>query len=168
MGVDIYASEGTLEEVGLSGNHRANAVCHGVKYSVGENWSVMPFDLVHDCAEPMGFVVSDSDDRLVFITDTGYCRYRIDGMTMLMIESNFSEEILANNVAAGRVDRSRARRVHENHMSIERVLDFLVANDTSRLREVRLLHLSSENSDEVMFRRLVQKATGLPVVIETE
>ena len=166
MGVDIYSSTGTLDEIGLSGHHRANVVCHAVNHSVGRDWWIAPFNLVHDSAEPTGFLISSKGDAVTFITDTAYCEYVLPPCNILMIEANYSETILAANVDAGRIEPARAKRVLQNHMSLERVLDFLAANDTSRLREIRLLHLSDGNSDAKEFRKTVQKATGIPVFVE--
>lgn len=166
MGVDIYASKGTLEEVGLSGHHRANVVCHAVNHSVGRDWWIAPFNLVHDSAEPMGFLISSKGDTVTFITDTAYCEYVLPSCNILMIEANYMESILAANVESGCVAQSRARRIRENHMSIGRVLDFIKANDMSKCRTIHLLHLSDGNSNADLFKRLVQEATGIPTFVE--
>jgi phosphoribosyl 1,2-cyclic phosphodiesterase len=166
-GIDVYASHGTLEAVGLSGHHRANVICHAVNHVIANGWIVVPFHLVHDAAEPMGFLISNGESSMVFITDTAYCKYRMPRpMDIIMIEANYSEAILAANVDAGRIDPARAKRVRENHLSIERVLDFLKANDTSKCRQIHLLHLSDGNSDADLFKRMVQEATGTPVYVE--
>ena len=133
----------------------------------GWKWSVQPFETVHDAPGSVGFVISDEKDSLVFITDTAYCKYTFPFITILMIEANYSEEILAANIEAGRIDPARAKRVRENHLSIERVIELLRANDRSRLREVRLLHLSDGNSDEALFKEMVKKVVGVPVCVES-
>ena len=83
-----------------------------------------------------------------------------------MIEANYSEAILAANVEAGHIDQSRAKRVRENHMSIERVLDFLKANDMSKCRAIHLLHGSESCSDSTLFKKIVQESTGIPTFVE--
>lgn len=169
-GVDVYCTKGTFAECNVKSNfHRFNPVGENEFFHVGP-WRLRTFDTVHDCEGSVGFVVHEpgEGDRLVFITDTGYCRYTFPGMTHLMVEANFSEEILSANVDAGRIDKARARRVRENHFSIERVVDLLKANDLSRLREIRLLHLSSGNSNEAMFKRMIQEVAGVPVIVEGE
>ena len=70
------------------------------------------------------------------------------------------------NVEAGHIDPARAKRTRENHMSIERVIDFCKAQDLSRCRHIHLLHLSDGNSDADLFKRMVQEATGIPVSVE--
>ena len=169
-GIDVYCTEETFN---AAAPDLSESLYHKVlpnrKYHFGGwKWTVQAFETVHDAPGSVGFVVSDGVDKLVCITDTGYCRYFFKGMTMLMIEANYSEEILAANIEAGKIDPARAKRVRENHMSIERVIELLRANNRSRLREVRLLHLSDGNSDEGLFKEMVKRVVGVPVYVEGE
>ena len=125
------------------------------------------FDTVHDAEGSLGFeVYDDTGDKLVFLTDTAYCKYTFIGIKVLMIEANYMESILAANVESGCVAQSRAKRIRENHMSIGRVLDFIKANDMSKCRAIHLLHLSDGNSNADLFKRMVQEATGIPTFVE--
>lgn len=166
-GIDIYASAGTLLELGIEHHHRAHRVTHASSKVIGNRWLVTPFNMVHDAAEPLGFMVGNGRSSLVFITDTAYCQYRMPRPAdIIMIEANFSEEILAENMTPGVILPSLAKRVRENHLSIERVIDFLKANDLSRCQSIHLLHLSDGNSDADLFKTMVMEATGIPVVVE--
>lgn len=166
-GVDVYAHQETFEWCGVSWpDGFANPVKHKETVLINFHWTITPFDGKHDIDGILGFQISDGEDTLVFITDSGYCQYTFDKMTILMIEANFSEEILQRNLERGAIDKKRAHRVCANHMSIERVVEMLKANDLSRLREVRLLHLSDANSDEALFKRMIQEITGVPVVVD--
>jgi phosphoribosyl 1,2-cyclic phosphodiesterase len=166
-GIDLWATSEAFEQMKIERNHyRIHAVYPGRHFMIATHWLVHPFDTVHDAPGSVGYVISDGQDKLVFLTDTGFCKYTIPGMSMLMIEANFSEEILKHNIDSGSVHPAVGRRVRENHMSIERVVDFLAANDTSRLREIRLLHLSDGNSHADLFKKTIQKATGIPVFVE--
>lgn len=169
-GVDVYASFETFQEacpVLPVHNHRAHPVEAGFHFHPTKHWAVLPFKTVHDTPGSLGFVIKDRSDVLVFLTDTAYCKYMFPGFpSIIMIEANFSEEILQRNVEAGLIDPARAKRVRENHFSIEKVLDFLKANDLSRCRAIHLLHLSDGNSDATAFKRMVQEATGVPVFVE--
>lgn len=164
-GVDLYASPDALPQFAGT-HHRFKALVAMESVKVGPGWTVQPFHTVHDSPGSLGFVVSDGEDTLAFVTDTGYCRYKVPGLSLLMIEANFSEVILQQNIERGHVHPAVGKRVRENHMSIERVLDFLAANDLSRLREIRLIHLSDGNSDAELFQKMVQQATGVPTMIE--
>lgn len=165
-GVDVYADSDTFDLYGMSRIGDCSiSVSGGIPFQIANHWLVLPFEGRHDIP-CLGYQVSDGEDTLVFSTDTGYCRYTFPGMTILMIEANFSEKILWENCDKGLLDRKRANRVFANHMSIERVVEMLKANDLSKLREVRLLHLSDSNSDEVLFKRMIQEVAGVPVIVE--
>jgi len=163
-GVDVYASSGTLRALGVELDHRARHLAPRRQVRIG-TWTVLPFEAVHDAAEPFGFLLASGDEKLLYLTDSAYCRYRFAGLTVLMIECNYSAEILRRNVAAGRIDVARRNRVLRNHMGLERVLELLRANDLARVREIHLLHLSDENSDEAAFKAAVERATGKPVYV---
>lgn len=163
-GVDIYASAGTIAARGLSG-HRVKPVEPKKQFKVG-SWIVMPFDVEHDAEQPLGFLLANqSDEKLVFITDSYYCRYTFSGLTHIAVECNYSLRILDENIAAGRVHPAMRKRLLRSHFSLENVLDFLQANDLSRVEEIHLLHLSDQNSDEQLFKRRVQEVTGKPVYV---
>jgi len=174
-GLDVYASRETFEAKGAYDHHNAKNIHETLArdlFSVAHPcieyyWDVRPFDVVHDIDGAIGFTVEDAEnDRLLFLTDTAYCKYTFPACNIIMIEANFSESILQRNVDSGFIDPAHAKRVRENHMSIGRVLDFLKANDLSRCREIRLIHLSDGNSNADGFKRMVQEATGIPTFIE--
>jgi phosphoribosyl 1,2-cyclic phosphodiesterase len=77
-----------------------------------------------------------------------------------MIECNYSRKTLSKDL-----DPAQRKRLYKSHMSLETLLKFLAANDLSMVREIHLLHLSDDNSDEAMFRETIQGATGIPVYI---
>lgn len=163
-GIDCYMSKGTAEAEGIE-HHRVKVIENKKQFRIG-SWRVKPFDVEHDAAEPFGFLLqSDSGGKLLFATDTYYVKYRFSGLTHIMIECNFSIEILDSNIAAGYVQPFLKRRLLQSHFSLENVIEFLKANDLSNLQEVHLLHLSSGNSDEIEFKRKVQEVTGKPVYI---
>lgn len=152
-GVDCYASRGTLDALGIRG-HRAKALDSHAHIG---SWTVTPFEAVHDAAEPLGFVLdSTTGERVFYSGDTAYIKPRVPGMTRVMVECNNSWDAIRNGAAA----QSLKRRVVETHMSLDTVLNFLAANDLSRVREIILLHLSDDHSDEEAFKRAVQEATG--------
>lgn len=157
-GVDCYMSQGTADALGLSG-HRLRVVKPLQQVQIGA-WTVLPFDTVHDAAEPLGFLIAGDGEKVLYLTDTAYCPYCFRGLTRIMIECNYSKEILDRNIEAGRLHPGMRRRLLRSHMSLDRVLDFLAANDLTAVREIILVHLSDGNSDAGEFKRQVQAATG--------
>lgn len=159
-GVDVYASHGTWDALGLIGHHRAYPVEAQKPFTVG-TWTILPFPVEHDVSEPMGFLLaSQSGEKLVFLTDSYFCRWKFSGLTHVMIETNYSNEIVRANVSDGRVPKVVASRLLRSHMSLETAIEFLKANDLKGVQEIWLIHLSSTNSDEALFKRRVQEVTG--------
>jgi phosphoribosyl 1,2-cyclic phosphodiesterase len=163
-GIDVYTAQGTAEALGLSG-HRIKAIQARKQFEIG-TWTIMPFEIEHDAAEPLGFLlVNGAGDKLLYVTDTYYVRYRFTGLTHVMIECNYSRDILDANIRAGRVPEVLKKRLMRSHMSLETVMDMLRANDLSKVQEIWLLHLSDSNSDAERFKREIQAVTGKPVYI---
>ena len=161
MGIDTWMSIETAHALSVEGTHRIE---DGERHHIGA-WTVDAFATVHDCPGSLGFVVTNQQgERLLYATDTQYLSPRWgDGCAILALEANYSLQKLRENVQNGNVERLQKHRVLWNHQSIDTVLKFLEKTDRSRLREVVLLHLSSENSDEVAFKRRAAEIVGVPV-----
>lgn len=158
-GINIYTGQDTADALGLSG-HRLRPVVARQQFTIG-TWAILPFEVEHDAAEPLGFLLANqAGDKLLFATDTYYVRYRFSGLTHIMVECNYSIQILNENIVAGRVPAVMKKRLLRSHFSLENVKDFLRANDLQRVQEIWLLHLSDNNSDEELFKREVQALTG--------
>lgn len=164
-GIDVYTSQGTLDACALSG-HRFKPVKALKELRVG-TFTVLPFDVQHDAPEPLGFLFSSnhSGEKLLYFTDTYYIKYRFSGLTHIMGECNYSMDIVQKSVENGYIPRDLVPRLIKSHMSLEHFLELLRANDLSRVREIYLLHLSQNNSDENRFKEAVQRLTGTAVYV---
>ncbi|GGB41452.1 MBL fold metallo-hydrolase [Lentibacillus populi] len=163
-GINCYMSTGTAEATGYL-HHRIKTVQAKKKFEIG-TWNVLPFDVQHDVSEPMGFLLQNKvGEKLLFATDTYYIRYSFPGLTHLLIECNYSMDILNENIASGRVHKGMKKRLIRSHFSLENVRDFLKANDLSKVKEIHLLHLSDSNSNEELFKREIQELTGKVVYV---
>jgi hypothetical protein len=135
------------------------------EHSIG-TFRILPFEAEHD-VHCYGYQVTSAatGEKLVYITDSAYVRYTFTGLTHIMIEANYAQDIIIDNVRDERVPLSLAARVIETHMSIETLLDLLRSNDMSKVRQIYLLHLSDNNSDAEAFKKMVQQETGAEVYI---
>lgn len=135
------------------------------EYTVG-TFRVLPFDAEHD-VPCYGYQVTSTatGEKLVYITDSAYVKYTFSGLTHIMIEANYDEDIMLGNVRDEKIPFSLAERVAGTHMSIDTLIDLLRANDMTKVRQIYLLHLSDNNSDAEVFKRLVQQETGAEVYI---
>lgn len=164
VGKNVYMSQGTKEALELDSN-RIKTVEAKTKFQIG-TWSILPFEVEHDVSEPIGFLLqNEAGDKLLFATDTYYIRYKFKGLTHLLIECNYSIDILNENIETGRVHKGMKKRLIASHFSLENLKEFLKANDLSKVQEIHLLHLSDSNSDEARFKREIQALTGKLVFV---
>ena len=132
------------------------------------DWMVTPFESVHDTKGALGFIIdSPEHDRLLYLTDSAYSKHKFTNLTHIAIEANHSMEIMRDNVESGKISQERFNRTAHTHMAIERTVELLKANDLSKVQQIWLLHLSSENSDSDEFKNLVERATGVPTFVAT-
>ena len=163
-GIDCYMSKGTADAEGIE-HHRIKVVENKKQFKVG-TWTILPFDVEHDVAEPFGYLImNEQGEKLLFATDTYYVKYKFKGLNYLMIECNYSMDILDYNIENGIVPQVLKKRLVQSHFSLENVIQFLKANDLSKVEEIHLLHLSSNNADEKLFKEKVQEVTGKRVFI---
>lgn len=167
-GFKIYASKGTLQNIkGITPSEYGYIpVTAGKQFSVG-SYIVMPWQAQHDCTEPLGYLIYSAvtKDKLLFATDTYYIPNRFVGLNYIMVECNYSEEILKENLITGSINGTLAKRLRQSHFSLENVKDFLKANDLSRIEEIYLLHLSSKNADSKLFKEEIQRLTGKLITV---
>ena len=102
---------------------------------------------------------------MLFATDTYFIRYRFNGLNIIAVECNYSEEILKQNIIDGIVPVAMKKRLMQSHFSFENYKEFLKANDLSNVKEIWLLHMSSRNSDAERFKKEIRELTGKPVYI---
>lgn len=163
-GMDVYLSKGTRDEIGAEG-HRIRVVEAMKQFEIG-TWSILPFSSVHDAPETLGFLLANRQgEKLLFLTDSAYCKYRFNGLTHLLVECNHSRDILNENVSSGKVPVAMKKRLMHSHMSLEVLKEFLKANDLSKVQSITLIHLSDGNSDEALFKREIQALTGKMVTV---
>ncbi len=163
-GVEVYMDQETSEELELD-HHRLHIVEQISKtYEIGD-FKVKGFPLVHDSAGGTGFLLKGNNKKIAYITDTRIVESSFRGLSHLLIEANYSWQILKRKVKEGVTSRAKKTRVIENHLSLEDVENFLRNIDRSKLREVRLLHLSDDNSNRELFKRRIEEEFGIPTKV---
>ena len=150
-GINVYGSQGTLQQMDQQGHLTPEKFNSYIINSGAEagGMIVKPFQISHDCAEGLGYIVQTPDNRkLAIATDTGYLsddvKTAIKGSDVVIIESNHDVNMLLN----GSYPYMLKRRILSNigHLSNETCSEFLphlVRSGTTRLL---LAHLSQENN----------------------
>ena len=162
-GVKCYMSKGTSE--GVKYSTYPEIVENGKQFSIG-SFSILPFDTHHDSNEPLGYLISHkSFGTLLFAIDTCYLPYTFADLSNIMIECNYSEDILDRNVKEGVVHPIVRKHIAKSHMSLQTCKEALQANDLTKVDKVILLHLSKDNGDAERFKTEVAQAVGKDVLI---
>lgn len=155
-GVQVYASKGTFEAIKLQ--TFGTTLEHLKQHQIG-NFKIIPFNVQHDAKEPLGFLINHWETgNILFATDTAFLNYTFPNLNQIIIEANFSEEILKRK--ATNENTFLSQRIIKNHLSIEKAVDFLNANDLKNVVNIVLIHLSDQNSHEKEFYNKIHNLTN--------
>lgn len=159
-GINVYSSIETLNDIGLSNSHRAKPLAEGKRQVIGE-FTILPFSLIHD-VKNFGYLIDHPESGLIgFITDTHYSPFIFPGLNNLLLECNYSDNILEDNVSSGSLNSHLAERIKGSHMAESTMIEFLKANDTSKVNNIVIIHLSNANADENQITENVLKTVGI-------
>ncbi len=158
--IPVWASEGTIKNTAVKGD-RYPLICEaGSLFRLG-GFRIIPFDVKHDSAEPLGFFINHEETgNILFATDTYYLPCTFASLNNVLIECNYRLDILERNIAAGLIPSAVRNRTIQSHFSYDNCIDALQANDISAVNNIVLLHLSDGNSDAKAFKEGVKEATG--------
>lgn len=127
---------------------------------------MFPFSTIHDTPEPLGFIIDTKEgERLVYSTDTKGTVQNLQRVTHLIAECNYHLPILQENVNSNKINRTLAQRITETHRSLDQLVYELKRMDRSNLQKIYLSHLSDRNSDEKLFKEVIQRVTGCEVYV---
>ena len=147
---------GTQQTVNMYGGI---AMEHMKTFKIGQ-YKIMPFELKHD-VPIFGFLISHPEaGKILFCTDTYYVPYKFKGLNHILIEVNYSKQILRDNINKGSIHPVQAKRVLSSHMELQTTKNMLKANDLSQVVNIVLLHLSDSNSNARLFKKEIEAATG--------
>ncbi|MDD4986527.1 MAG: MBL fold metallo-hydrolase [Dehalococcoidales bacterium] len=165
-GVDVFMTRETAEALGVEGNHRAQMIDPKVQFQIG-SWIILPFSVQHDCPGAVGFLLHsmETQEKLVYLTDSYYSRYTFKGVTHLLLEINYDMQTLNENVASGIVPVEMKNRLLQSHFSLENAVDFLKACDLSKVQQIWIIHSSDTNANRERIKRTIQSKFGKPVYI---
>lgn len=126
------------------------------RYKIG-GFYVTPLEVEHNVPNFAYIIEHEEIGKLVFSTDLTHFPYKIKGVNHLLIESNYSEEIVINHLCDNEVIRSMS----ENHMEINETIKAIRNNISSNLNTIILCHLSDGQSDEKLFKQMVFDEFGV-------
>lgn len=160
-GIDVYTSEGTatgIEFKDILYGYRLHYIKHLGTFEIG-GFSITPFNTEHDVNEPLGFLIYHPQiGKLLFATDTYYLKYVFNNVDHILIECNYSEDVLPQLPAW------RARTI-KSHMNLETLKEALRTWDLSNTKDIILIHISHDNGDPDRFQKEIFELTGIETYI---
>lgn len=173
LGMKVYANEDVWSKTALSRPMRnAVTIKAGEQFKLG-TFAVKLFNVAHvnsdgtDCPN-LGFLIYSTvtKEKLLWATDASYIENRFPPLDYICIECNYVDvedyksELEFMN---GFVEKRRVR----SHLSLNRCVEFLKQQDLSRIKEIRLLHLteSQGNIYTIINNRMKQEFPGVKFVI---
>lgn len=160
FGVKVYCNE-DVEEKKSFPYGTCNVMKDGKTYRVGK-FLVCPFNNFHD-VPIFGFLIQHDDmGVMLFSTDSYKIGFNITGVDHYLIEANYSDAMLKENVWKGNIDKAQSDRIMLSHMSLDYAVQYLRDCRADKSRNIVLCHLSERNSDDEQFRNTVTAAFGVP------
>lgn len=151
-GIPVLADESVFKHHGVIPSMIAK---HQYEYTFG-GFTIKPFSVEHD-VPTFGFLLNHRDmGKTVFMTDTGEINYSFRNLNNIIVEANFSDEIIERNVMNGVIHPVHEKRVKLSHLSLEKCVEWLNYIDISKVNNIVLVHLSSQNSNATEFQNTIK------------
>ena len=142
----------------------------GERFTVGE-FNIKTFPTSHDCAESVGYVISNDEGTIALATDLGYVSDEVceavAGADLLLLEANHDYDRLWN----GSYPLSLKRRILSNrgHLNNEDSAVLAAKAAMKGTKHIVLVHLSEENNTPQLALEAVERQLcrcGLSVTLE--
>lgn len=123
----------------------------------------MPLPVEHNVENYAYLIEHEEIGKLVFCTDAISFPYKIKNVNHLLIEANYSDDLIIDHLCENQDIRSN----NQYHMEISDTIKCINNNYTCYLNNIVTIHLSYGQSDEELFKNMIFEETGIrPVVAE--
>jgi phosphoribosyl 1,2-cyclic phosphodiesterase len=166
-GIKVYASKETFEAMGHKQMNNGECAPNELQWNdAGNGFYIMPFPVEHDAAQPYGYLVSHEEmGTLMFATDTSNIKYRFNGITHMMIEANYDNETIDGRLSDGKIDSFLYDRIVLSHLSFYNCKRYVMSSDMKSLRNIIMIHLSTDNGKADKFVKEMQEVSVCPVYV---
>lgn len=163
FGVPVYLTHGTQIAAESCSGFQAECVSIDSHSSLSiQNIQVLPFTVPHDAREPVQYLFDDGVSRLGVLTDCGTITPHIvdmlDGCDALVLECNHDRKMLADSAYPAMLKRRIAGGF--GHLDNEQAASLLRTINSGRLKHIVAAHLSEQNNDPGLVKRVVAEALG--------
>ena len=168
MGIRIFATQETFD-VKKTDNHWSNIITKLDSFETSE-FEIKSFPTEHDCPGSIGFLIKSKVEQksILFATDTFYLKYKFKNIHCYMIESNYQNYILEENIERKFIDPFLAKRLKSSHFSFKNVQRFLTSTDLSLTKNIILIHSSSRNSNRKEMKKTIENLFKINTTIAIE
>lgn len=164
FGVNVYGPQDIADKKQFPYG-KFTALKEGNTCHIG-SFNVVPFSNFHD-TPIFGYLIQQADMGVaLFSTDSYKIGMTLTGVNHFLIEANYEDSMLKENVRNGSISKSQSDRIMLSHMSLDYCVKYLRDCQADRTaRTITLCHLSERNSDPDQFRSTVAGAFGIPIFI---
>lgn len=126
------------------------------KYLIIDGFTIQTFELVHN--KPNNAFIIDTIDgiRVLYCTDTKYIPKIVRNVNVAMIECNYDDGVIIDNMMEGIDNNSQP----EYHQCLNNCINYLKYIYSPSLQYILLIHLSNMNGDKEYFIKEVKFQIG--------
>ena len=139
-GIPIFAHEEVIKEADLNGfspllSHFPNKI---------GGFIIQTFEAPHNVPNYGFLIQTPTNERILFLTDTTGVNLRFKDIDCIMVECNFDDDTLLDNLANNDVSMSHP----EYHLGLNDCAEFCKQNLSASTKQIILIHLSHTNVNE--------------------
>lgn len=149
--IPVFATSKTWDAMPDQGSKildcNKNSFISGEKFEIGD-LTIVPFSIPHDAADPCGFSIYHSNNKISVATDLGhmsnYILQNLEGSSFIMLEANYDPDVLrCSKYPYSLKMRIAGPNGHLPNYMAGKTISYLLK---SGLKNVMLGHLSKENN----------------------
>ena len=145
--IPVYGNEDVVEKYPY-----VHLLTQDYRYSIGK-FKVQCLKVPHNALCYSFIINCPSGEKILFATDLSKFNYKVSGCDVIMMECNYSEDIIVEKMVEGKDIRSQS----ENHLELNDCIKALYNNVCEKTKAVILLHLSDGLSNEKQFIKRAQE-----------
>lgn len=139
-GIQVFAHEEVIKEADLKGFSPLLSHFHN---KVG-GFIIQTFEAPHNTPNYGFLIQTPTNERILFLTDTTGTNLRFRDINAILIECNFDDDTLLDNLANNDVSMSHP----EYHLGLNDCAEFCKQNLSASTKQIILIHLSHTNVNE--------------------
>lgn len=173
FGMKCFALKETAEQVQISSFKRNLKTFEFLDQLQIGSFTVKPFPVQHtnvdgtDCPNA-GFLIysNETKEKLIWITDAAYIENKFPPVEYICIECNYID-VEDYSKELEYINAYVEKRRFKSHLSLSLCIDFLKKQDLSKVKEIRLLHLTKQQGEikDVILKEVQKQFPDIKILI---